>query len=437
MVTNESPPRLVAGERRLRCAIELGLAEVPVRWLEELDPIELEIIELEENIKRKALTWQEDTRATERIHRLYSERAPTWTQSRTADAIGLDQAWISRQLRVARDLEDPNVAKCGTTNEAYNLLMRRDERARASALDSLLVEESTPIEEYIGSLTSTNNPEMRKIMEDLEIGVEPIMEPYVPKATPVLRTGIVEADFGQWWRTWRGPKFNLLHCDFPYGIGLFSASGVRAGASRSQVGQDEGETYDDSPEAYERLVAEVCEAINSGLTSSSCHMVFWFSNKWKIEEWTRRTFEARCPQVKWSHYPLVWLKTDNAGVAAIPSQQPRHVYEMALFGTIGDRPLVRLKSDAYAAQTDKSLHVSCKPQPMLRHFFEMLVDEHTVMLDPTCGSGTSVRAAESLGAKLAIGLEVDGKMAEMAERARSQEEQKRRAANVVAKVGVL
>lgn len=435
VVTSERQPRLIAGERRLRCALELGLAEVPVRWLEELDPIELQIIELEENIKRKALTWQEDIRATERIHRLYGERAASWTQARTADAIGLDQAWISRQLRVARDLEDPNVAKCGTTNEAYNLLMRRDERARASALDGLLVQDEgeegeaneaeAPMEEL------WNGQAKEGALEALEIRPEPPIAPPRPR----IATGILQADFSEWWRQWRGPKFNLLHCDFPYGIGLFNASGVRAGSNRSQVGQDEGEAYEDDPETYERLVKELCEAINGGLTSSSCHLMFWFSNKWQIEQWTRGLFASRCPQVKWSQYPLVWLKTDNAGVAAIPSQQPRHIYEVALFGTIGDRPLVRLKSDAYAAQTDKSLHVSCKPAPVLRHFMEMLVDEHTTMLDPTCGSGTSVRAAESLGAKLAIGLELDQRMAELAERARVQEETKRRASGLIGKVG--
>lgn len=435
VVTNESPPRLVAGERRLRCAIELGLAEVPVRWLDELDPIELQIIELEENIKRKSLTWQEDVRATERIHRLYGEQTSgAWTQVRTAESIGLDQAWISRQLRVARDLEDPNVAKCGTTNEAYNLLMRRDERARASQLDGLLAEPEDETDDQTEQLPFEERTTSAVVLDSLQIKSEGDVRPPEP-SRPRLSTGIVHADFGTWWRTWRGPKFNLVHCDLPYGIGLFNASGVRAGASRAQIGQDEGESYDDGPEVYERLVDEVADAINA-IASSSCHIMFWFSNKWSIEQWTRQRFADLCPQIKWSHYPLVWLKTDNAGVAAIPSQQPRHIYEMALFGTIGDRPLVRLKSDAYAAQTDKSLHVSCKPQPMLRHFMEMLVDEHTVMLDPTCGSGTSVRAAESLGAKLAIGLEVDPKMAEMAERARAQEESKRKASGTLAKIAL-
>jgi predicted RNA methylase len=37
----------------------------------------------------------------------------------------------------------------------------------------------------------------------------------------------------------------------------------------------------------------------------------------------------------------------------------------------------------------------------------MLCDEHSSVLDPTCGSGTALRAAESLGASRILGLELN------------------------------
>jgi DNA modification methylase len=61
--------------------------------------------------------------------------------------------------------------------------------------------------------------------------------------------------------------------------------------------------------------------------------------------------------------------------------------------------------------------MSVKPEPMLKHFFEMFVDESTIFLDPTCGSGSSVRAAESLGAAHVLGLERDPEFHESASRA--------------------
>ena len=56
--------------------------------------------------------------------------------------------------------------------------------------------------------------------------------------------------------------------------------------------------------------------------------------------------------------------------------------------------------------------MSEKPTLVLEHFFRMLVDETTVMLDPTCGSGNAVKVAEALGANWSTGLEIDPKYVE-------------------------
>jgi len=58
--------------------------------------------------------------------------------------------------------------------------------------------------------------------------------------------------------------------------------------------------------------------------------------------------------------------------------------------------------------------MSVKPEPVLRNFFRMFVDETTIMFDPTCGSGSSLRAAESLNARHALGLEIDADFAKQA-----------------------
>jgi predicted RNA methylase len=47
----------------------------------------------------------------------------------------------------------------------------------------------------------------------------------------------------------------------------------------------------------------------------------------------------------------------------------------------------------------------------------MLVDEYTFCLDPTCGSGSALRAAESLGATRILGLESDYAYCEAARKA--------------------
>ena len=61
--------------------------------------------------------------------------------------------------------------------------------------------------------------------------------------------------------------------------------------------------------------------------------------------------------------------------------------------------------------------MSEKSQDMLEHFFRMVVDENTRLLDPTCGSGSSLRAADNLGAASVLGLEINPEFADNARRA--------------------
>jgi DNA modification methylase len=73
--------------------------------------------------------------------------------------------------------------------------------------------------------------------------------------------------------------------------------------------------------------------------------------------------------------------------------------------TRGDRKIVRAVGNCVEAQVIKEHHVSEKPRKMLEHFLRMLVDETTIFLDPTCGSGNAVAVAEELGAGWSLGLE--------------------------------
>ena len=61
--------------------------------------------------------------------------------------------------------------------------------------------------------------------------------------------------------------------------------------------------------------------------------------------------------------------------------------------------------------------MSEKPQGVLRHYFRMLVDQHSAVLDPTCGSGSALRAAASCGASRFLGIELDKAFADEADRA--------------------
>ena len=89
---------------------------------------------------------------------------------------------------------------------------------------------------------------------------------------------ILQADFIEWVRDYNGKRFSFIHCDFPFGVNLFSANGLRTGPNRSQMGRDTGEAYDDDPEVFWQLLDVFAEALPR-LLSSSGHLMFWLDHK--------------------------------------------------------------------------------------------------------------------------------------------------------------
>jgi ParB/RepB/Spo0J family partition protein len=375
---------LVAGERRFEAAKALGLAQVPVRFFEDLDPITAKIIELEENLKRADLPWQDQCRAIAELHRLHGEKTPGWTQSRTAKSIGLEDPTVTMYLRVFESLADPLVAQATGMRVAYNILTRIDDRKAGDAISEIMEAGSDFWEtEPTAPSATASNP----------------LEP--PSAEP--EPSVLLANFLEWAPTYSGPKFNLIHCDFPYGSGAFSGP---------QSGKDKWEAYSDSPQLYWQLIVCLGQNLDKVMAHEG-HLVFWFSMEHYTE--TLRVFAKVAPSLAFNIFPLVWLKSDNVGVLPDPRRGPRRIYETAFLASREDRPIIRAVSNAYAAPTNKDHHPSTKPEPVLKHFFAMLVDDQTTLLDPTCGAGSALRAAECLGAKRVLGLEINEEYASIAQ----------------------
>jgi ParB/RepB/Spo0J family partition protein len=411
--------RLVAGERRLEASKQLGLLDIPVRFTNEIPPAELQIIELEENLRRSDLPWRDYVRAIAKLHQHYKDNNPDWTQVATAKALNLGEELISRTLRVYKNLDDPRIAGSPNLASAYQYMMKLDQRLFGDAIseiieagmtigadaDAGLVEGLEPDVDLAASPLpgETQTPHAAKIPGGISTsgGVPP---PAALRAVP-LPSDIITTSFLTWAPSYRGKPFNLVHCDFPYGIGLFDGSAGSGDHRSDRSGhQDNTDHYKDTPELYISLITALCENLDQ-VMAQSAHLIFWFSMS--LYDDTLEIFRKLAPDLIFNPIPLIWLKSDNKGVVSDFRRGPRNIYETAFLATRGDRFILKVKGNAYAAPSDKALHPSAKPEPMLRHFFEMLVDETTSILDPTCGSASSLRAAESLGATRVLGLELN------------------------------
>ena len=417
---------LVAGERRLTASKELELPLVPIRYVETLDPIELKIIELEENIKRKDLSWQDTVGGVRDIHDCYIAEAAgkgdEWSMTQTAEAIGVSLSLVSQYLRVFPELSNPQIASCTSASQAYNLLSRKDSRKIDDALSEIgelgndlftfaEQKEANLTQKTEGSSGAPGNPEGTSGIsgEDASSDGGTINNEGIRAAVPVkidpmeaVREAIQVASFLEWAPQYSGPKFNFIHCDFPYGIDVFAGK---------QSGRDRHVTYDDSPDIYWNLLECFCKHRNNFM-AASMHGMFWFSMDYY--EQTKEFFRVHAPEIVVQNFPLIWTKSDNVGIIPDAQRQPRRIYETAFILSREDRRIVKSVGNSYPAPTDKKYHHSTKPEPVLRHFMQMFVDESTTMLDPTCGSGSALRAAESLGARKVLGLEIDPENAENA-----------------------
>ena len=124
---------LVAGGRRLEAHRALGRSEVAVIYAEDLDDHTLKELELEENVQRYQMTWQEEVMMVYDIHRIRVRDAinnrEQWGQRETGRLLNISQAHISNVTTVAERLlaDDNEVLQCKNLTEALNLLLARKE----------------------------------------------------------------------------------------------------------------------------------------------------------------------------------------------------------------------------------------------------------------------------------------------------------------------
>ena len=360
---------LVAGERRLTAMKLIGWTDVPIQYTTDLSEYDLAVIELEENVKRVDLSWQDQCLAIEKFHTLKAKHEVDWNKEATAQALGLSEREVNRHISVAKEIIGGNerVANADRFTMALNLVTREAERRRDS------------------------------VLEDIEVKAAVVQVPKEQGEAPPPRVPpLIHDDFHEWAAAYTGVPFNLLHCDFPYGINVANSPRQNSGIQ---------EFYADSKDVYFALL-DTLEMAMSNVVAESAHMVFWFSM-----DYYQLTYD-RLTAMGWkvNPFPLIWHKSDNAGIAPDPQRTPRRTYETAFFCTRGDRKLTQAgamaNSFAYPGKKGPDgIHLSEKPVAMLAHFLRMICDDYSRVLDPTCGSGNALKAATSCGAPTVLGIE--------------------------------
>lgn len=357
-VVRDDGVTLVAGERRSRAIAALHaesipfycggqlvpLNHIPTLPLSDLTPLALREAELEENIYRVDLTWQEKAAAVSSLHALRQEQSTaagtfhtitdTATELTGAPARGSDITITHEAILLSQHLNDPEVAGAKTQKEAVKILRKKKETEHRAFLASHI--------------------DMSKIPHDIRCGSMTDILPLLPSES-----------------------FDCILTDPPYGV---NADAFGDMASTGHNYKDDWETA----HALYKILAE--EGFRVAKPEAHAYVFLDF---------------ARFPEVSlafalagWEVWPraLIWDKAN--GMLPRPEHGPRYTYETILFASKGNRKTLCVKSDIIHIPGDgKLLHGAQKPVALYSDLLSRTCLPGDAVLDCFAGSGPIIPAA--------------------------------------------
>lgn len=376
---------LVAGERRFRALSELanekrpircGTADVDIGLIpitplgDYLDAAGRFEAELDENVKREDLDWPDRMRAYAALHAMRLTHNPQQTPHDTAKelapkvglAIDADGGartalkHVQQAIVITQHLDNEKIAKARNPAEALQLIYKQEEERVLAAL----------IKRQIAAAPS---------QPDIDIRHADLYE-LLPR---------LDSD-----------KFDLIIADTPYGIGA-SGAGFRA---RSVHHHNYSDTPDEAKQITQFILTEGWR-----LTKTRAN-VFLFCDI-DLFPWLKLT----ASNLGWTVFrrPLIWMKSESEGLAPWGGQGPRITTEFIFYATKSQRGLNASPVDVFdfrRVSREARVHAAEKPVALLEALISCSTLPGDSVLDPCCGSGSTLLAAKNLK-RSGLGIEKD------------------------------
>lgn len=345
---------LRAGGRRLRALVSIlsegkkfkfGQREfdnftIPALNYGELSALERLEVEVSENIDRADFDWKERTKALAALHELRKLQNPEQTLRATAEEAskspgGASIAAVSNAVLLQKHLDDPDVAKAKSENEAMKIIRKKaDEQHRAK----LAV-----------------NFDSKQIRHS-------------------VIHGEAQASLGKI----ASSSFDVILADPPYGIGADSF-GDMAGT---------GHEYKDSQVEFDSILKWLPdETYRVSKERAHCYL---FCARKQFEK-----LHTLMVLAGWKVFdePLIWDKC-GTGMLPHPEHGPRRTYESILYAWKGDRRTLLVKNDVVRVPAVKRLlHGAQKPVALYCNLLSRSANPGDTVLDCFGGSGTVLVAA--------------------------------------------
>lgn len=327
--------------------------------------------ELDENIIREPLSWQDKAQALSDLHTMrttvnvqhsirdtaneLAARGVLKTSGEEFSTRGLEHS-IRKSRVIAAHLSNPKIAKARNEKEALALIYKSEEEKATGALLRRL---------------HTNLP--KKL--DLEVRHGDLL-----KILPSMDGGTID----------------LILADPPYGLGA-GAAGFRA---RTVHHHNYPDTMADAQAVALAILAE-----GMRLTKPRANLFIFCDID--LFDWLKRT----SANLGWTPFrrPLIWQKSESEGLAPWGGSGPRITTEFIFYATKGQRGMTASPVDWFNVKRvsrSERLHAAEKPVELLSRMIELTTLPGELVLDPCCGSGSTLVACRETK-RLGIGIEVD------------------------------
>lgn len=337
---------LVDGMHRLAAARQLKMPLIGAIFRDEVDPIFLREIELEANIRRAEMTWQERERAIAELHRMRTVANPNWGQTQTQQLAGLKRADdVSQAIKLVKMMDlFPEIAKAKSKNQALSW-------ANAKAKHALRVHEVRENETDYGQI------EDRLILGD---SVEVIKE--IPDES-----------------------FNAIITDPPFGIDYDRRSEGQEGSLTS---------YQDDEQSYLRLLSMGPDLYR---VLKRDGWLIWFLG---ISWYERAKTAFRSAGFLVDEIPIIWDRSDGRTFTARPDRYFGRGYDIALHCIKGDpQVIVRGRSNVLRippVEADEREYLVERPVQLYEELIHRLTVPKEIVADFFVGSGSCLAAAAKL-----------------------------------------
>lgn len=372
---------LMQGERRLRAikdyvwgmggilrygTVSFQEGKVPALRYGDLDPLQAEEAELEENINRTDLSWQEQAAAHARLALLRQRQASTaGADAPTVADIALEirgagsnPVWsheiTRREILIARYLKDPEIAAAKTLDEGWKALVIREQRKTNAALA-----------ESIGRVFTASVHEL------------------------------YHTDCLNWMGAYQGEGFDVICTDPPYGINAqdFGDAGGRLGRQTHE--------YNDSYASWKNLLWR-CADLWFKLTKPQAHIYVCCD----VDNFAE--LKGLMTSAHWHVHrtPIINHKLDGNRVPW-PAHGPQRRWEMILYAIKGERTVNGIFPDVIETRGDPNLgHGAQKPVALFTNLLHRSARPGDSVFDPFMGTGSALLASHELKCKF-TGIDSD------------------------------